>query len=278
MPRAAPAFSWPTATIPRIRGAGRFPLNDRGYSTTYLGRTHALHLHLYAGRIRIGDASFDLHEGDLTLSPAGVASGYDLPTHGYHWCVHFYPQHEHSDRRLDLPLHMPLQGSAMYVRERLMHISRLHARGEANDALSATAAALALKELLLWCAAREQAGGTPNAAAVVDKVAAIVDARVHELPSMQRIAREVGRSQNYIARSFKERFGMTILQYALSRRIAQARYLLEATDLPIWEVAERVGIADAQYFNKQIRRRLGDSPTAIRAAARTGGWSGSEAP
>ncbi len=61
---------------------------------------------------------------------------------------------------------------------------------------------------------------------------------------------------------------MTILQYALSRRIAHARYLLEATDLPIRQVATRVGIDDAQYFNKQIRRQLGDSPSAIREAAR----------
>jgi AraC-like DNA-binding protein len=266
------SFRWPTATIPRIRVAGRFPLNDRDYTTTYLGRTHALHLHSYEGRIRIGGDQFTLHDGDLTLSPAGVASGYDLPKPGYHWCVHFYPvERVDAGAMVSLPLHLTLHGAATYVRERLMHISRLHARGAASDELSAATAAIALQELLLWCGARAQALSVApgaEAAAVVEKVAAIIDARFHELPSISRIAREVGKSQNYVARRFRERFGMTILQYALSRRIAHARYLLDATDLPIRQVAARVGIKDAQYFNKQIRRQLGDSPSAIREAAR----------
>jgi AraC-like DNA-binding protein len=272
MSEPAPAFRWPTATIPRIRVAGHFPLNDQAYATTYLGRTHALHLHSYDGRIRIGGEQFTLHDGHLTLSPAGIASSYDLPRPGYHWCVHFHPvECGDGEALVSLPLHLALHGAATYVRERLMHISRLHARGSASDALSTATAAIALQELLLWCAARAQAQGTApgvEAAAIVERVAAIIDAKFDALPSIGRIAREVGKSQNYIARRFRERFGMTILQYALSRRIVHARYLLEATDLPIRDVAARVGIDDAQYFNKQIRRQLGDSPSAIRKAAR----------
>jgi AraC-like DNA-binding protein len=267
----AVSFRWPTATIPRIRVAGRFPLNDREYATTYLGGTHALHLHSYDGCIRIGGEGFTLHDGDLTISPAGVASGYDLPRPGFHWCVHFYPTElVDAGPHISLPLHQRLHGAATYVRERLMHISRLHARGSASDALSLATAAIALQELLLWCAARVQAqSDTPDAdAAIVERVAAIIDTKFHELPSIGRIAREVGKSQNYLARCFRQRFGMTILQYALSRRVAHARYLLEATDLPIRQVAARVGIDDAQYFNKQIRRQLGESPSAIRETAR----------
>jgi AraC-like DNA-binding protein len=276
----AASFTWPTTTVPRIRVAGRFPLNDRDYATTYLGRTHALHLHSYEGRIRIGGQQFTLRDGDLTISPAGIASGYDLQAPGHHWCVHFYPAQDFPTQggdagsQISLPLHLRLHGAATYVRERLMHISRLHARGSAADApnaLASATAAIALQELLLWCVARSQAqafASGAEASAIIERVAAIIDARFHESLSIARIAREVGKSQNYIARRFRERFGMTILQYALSRRVAHARYLLESTDLPIRRVAERVGIDDAQYFNKQIRRHLGDSPSAIRAAAR----------
>jgi AraC-like DNA-binding protein len=271
----AASFRWPTETIPKIRVAGRFPLNDRNYATTYLGRTHALHLHSYEGDIRIGEQQFPLRDGDLTISPAGVASGYDLRKAGHHWCVHFYPANgTAAESYVSLALHLTLHGAATYVRERLMHISRLYANGsaaEAPDALAAATAAIALQELLLWCAARSQvpvAGPGVEAAAIVERVAAIIDARFDESLSINRIAREVGKSQNYIARRFRERFGMTILQYALTRRVAHARYLLESTDLPIRQVAERVGIDDAQYFNKQIRRQLGDSPSAIRAGAR----------
>jgi AraC-like DNA-binding protein len=274
MTASSTPFSWPTATIPVIRVAGRFVLNDRDYATRYLGRTHALHLHSYQGHVRIGERQFALREGDLTISPAGIASGYDLEAAGHHWCVHFYPVKGAYDAHVSLPLHLNLHGAATYVRERLMHISRLHASAsaaEVPDALASARAAIALQELLLWCAARSQAQAIESgveAAAVVERVAAIVDARCHEPLSIVAIAREVGKSQNYVARKFHERFGMTILQYALSRRVALARYLLESTDLPIRRIAERVGIDDAQYFNKQIRRQLGDSPSAIRAAAR----------
>ena len=44
--------------------------------------------------------------------------------------------------------------------------------------------------------------------------------------------------------------------------------LLESTDLPIWRVAERCGVADAQRFNKMVRSLLGASPSAVRARVR----------
>ncbi len=266
-----PGLDWPAATIPVVRVAGRFPLAERDHATTYLGSTHALHLHSYEGEIRIGGRAFALREGDVTFSPAGIASSYDLRAPGHHWCVHFLPV-DVAGEHFQLPLHLSLHGAAPYVRERLVHISRLHSRahGAASDRLALALAAVALQDLLLWLAARSSADAdaNPEMARVVERVAAIVDARFHDPISMARIAEEVGRSQNYVARHFRRRFGMTISHYALTRRIAHARYLLESTDLPVRRIAERVGIGDPQYFNKQVRRMLGASPRMIRSAAR----------
>jgi len=50
--------------------------------------------------------------------------------------------------------------------------------------------------------------------------------------------------------------------------VALARELLEATELSIKEVAVRVGISDAQYFNKQFRRFSGESPSRYRDRVR----------
>lgn len=269
------ALRWPTATIPAIRVAGRFPLRDSGYETTYLGGTHALHLHSYDGSMRIGSRQLELRPGDLTISPAGVASGYDLRKPGHHWCIHFLPAtHERDTELVPIPLHLSLRSAASYVRERMVHISHLHARASVTtppDSLAAASAAVALQGLLLWCATRSRAESTgpgTEATAVVARVAAIIEARFGERLSVPQMAREVGRSQNYIARQFRERFGMTIPHYVLLRRIAHARHLLESTDLPVWRIAAQVGLRDPQYFNKQVRRLLGDSPTVIRAAAR----------
>lgn len=276
--RRRAALLWPAATIPVIRLAGRFPLQDRSYATRYLGPAHALHLHGYDGDIRIGDEQFALRPGDLTISPAGLPSLYDLRAAGHHWCVHFLPAAGAEGAALvPMPFHLRLGAAASYAQERLIQISRRHARAVLDappDPLAAASAAVALQDLLLWCATRSQTDRPSRGAemaAVVEQVAAIIETRFAERLSVPRIAREVGRSQNYVARHFRERFGMTIPHYALLRRIGHARYLLESTDLPISRIAARVGLPDPQYFNKQVRRLLGDSPTVIRSSARLPG-------
>jgi AraC-like DNA-binding protein len=53
-------------------------------------------------------------------------------------------------------------------------------------------------------------------------------------------------------------------QYVLSVRISEAKRLLARTTLPIGEVAARVGYADAAYFSRVFRRRVGETPSAFR--------------
>lgn len=258
------SLPWPLATFPSIRIAGRFPLADRDFATTYLGQTHALHLHDYAGRMRLADELVTLEPGDITISPAGRPSGYDLTQEGRHWCIHFEEGERAAEPVVAIPLHLRLGSASTPVRERMAHVARLHARaGESR--MAAASASLALQELLLWVAERTSPLATGCTA--VEQAAAILDQRFSEPLSVPQIAREVGRSQGYLARQFRARYGVTISHRLLERRVAHARYLLEATDLPIWRVAERVGIPDQHYFNKTVRRLLGASPSAIRAAA-----------
>ena len=73
-------------------------------------------------------------------------------------------------------------------------------------------------------------------------------------------------SQNYLARHFRQRFGQTLPRFFLMCRMNEARRLLETTDLSVKAAAARVGMPDAQHFNKQYRRFIGMSPTATRAA------------
>jgi AraC-like DNA-binding protein len=258
------ALSWPTATVPRLRLAGEFPLADRGFETRYLGPAHALHVHGYAGRMRLAGEAVELRPGDLTLSPAGQPSAYDLAEPGRHWCVHFYPASPDAEV-MDLPLHLHLGSASGYAAEKLSAISRLHNRGLA-DPLARAASAVALQDLLIWCAGRGRGDADPaaDAAQLADRVAAIIEVRFAEPLNADRIAREVGAPQHAVARAFRQRFGMTVPRYALQRRMAHARYLLESTDLPIAAVGERVGVSDPHYFNKLVRRFLGANPTDVR--------------
>jgi two-component system response regulator YesN len=78
------------------------------------------------------------------------------------------------------------------------------------------------------------------------------------------LAKGVGLSADYVARLFARRYGMTVQHYLLLRRVELARHLLISSDLRVSEIGREVGLPDPQYFNKQFRRVVGQSPVAFR--------------
>ena len=244
----------PTDRLPTVRLAGRFLLADRTFETRYWGPFHALHLHDYEGRMRLAGEEVLLRPGDATLSPAGRTSAYDLAAPGRHWVVHFTTSDDPCT--FPLPLHLSDAGAA---RERFAEVATLHARG---DALALARAAATLQALLLWLADRNT---LPADAAA--RAAAVIEARFAEPLRVADIADAARANPAHLARVFRRRFGVTIPHRLLQRRVEHACYLLQATDLPIWRVAERVGLPDPQHFNKTVRRLAGLSPSAIRAGA-----------
>ena len=85
-------LAWPVTARAQVQLAGLFPLQARGFAFVYRSPSHAIHLHEYAGTIRLSGKDYPLEPGTLTVSPANEDSSYDLPRPGVHWCVHFDPQ------------------------------------------------------------------------------------------------------------------------------------------------------------------------------------------
>jgi AraC-like DNA-binding protein len=56
--------------------------------------------------------------------------------------------------------------------------------------------------------------------------------------------------------------------WLLSRRVTEARTLLEQTDLPVEAIAARVGLASAVNLRRHFRNQLGTTPGAYRRAFR----------
>ena len=63
---------------------------------------------------------------------------------------------------------------------------------------------------------------------------------------------------------FKKEVGRSIVDYALDRRIEEARRLLLEGTMPLAEIAEAVGFDDYNYFSRVFKKRSGYSPTAYR--------------
>ena len=73
-------------------------------------------------------------------------------------------------------------------------------------------------------------------------------------------------SPRTFARRFRAETGTTPLQWLLSRRVLEARRLLEESDLPVETVAWRCGFGSAAALRDHFRRATATTPTAYRRA------------
>jgi transcriptional regulator GlxA family with amidase domain len=210
--------------------------------------------------------TFALQPGAVTVSPAHDQSWYHLPEPGHHWCIHFRPARA-AGATVNLPWHLPAGAHRAFVTDRMAGIARLHNR--VNDPAAQAVAAVELQGLLLRLAmlAMQRERPPRRADGALEKLLRLLDERFAESWTVPQLAAAVGLTQDYLARCFRQRCGLTILRYLLQRRIEHARYLLTSTDLPVNRIATRVGLPDAQHFNKQFRRLVGMSPSHARAAS-----------
>jgi transcriptional regulator GlxA family with amidase domain len=88
--------------------------------------------------------------------------------------------------------------------------------------------------------------------------------RLAEPLDVAAMARHAGISPRTFARRFRVETGTTPLQWLLAQRVLEARRLLEATDLPVEEVAWRAGFATAASLRDHFRRATATTPTAYR--------------
>ncbi|MEV6681962.1 GlxA family transcriptional regulator [Streptomyces erythrochromogenes] len=78
------------------------------------------------------------------------------------------------------------------------------------------------------------------------------------------LAEKACMSPRNFARVFHREVGVTPGQYVTGVRITRARELLESTDLPIGEVAQRCGFLHAETFLRAFGREMGLTPGAYR--------------
>ncbi|MFO7171771.1 MAG: AraC family transcriptional regulator [Bacillota bacterium] len=116
-------------------------------------------------------------------------------------------------------------------------------------------------ETILSLTARDAAD--PVAAAM-----AYVRHHYHSPCRLEEVARAVHLSPFHFSRLFKKRTGMTFGQYLTAERVERARQLLLHSNLPIDEVARRVGYHKTGHFSRKFREQTGMTPSEYRRRAR----------
>jgi transcriptional regulator GlxA family with amidase domain len=86
--------------------------------------------------------------------------------------------------------------------------------------------------------------------------------------TVAEMARHAGCSDRTFARRFRAETGTTPLQWLLGQRVLHARRLLEATDLPVEDVADEAGFGTAASLRSHFRRSTATTPLAYRRTFR----------
>jgi AraC-like DNA-binding protein len=95
-------------------------------------------------------------------------------------------------------------------------------------------------------------------------VPAYLSFNIGEPLTVAQMARRANLSPSRFGVVFRQQFGLSPHQYLLHLRIQHAQSLLTTTDLPLREIAQSCGFADAYHFSKAFKRIVGVSPGAYR--------------
>ncbi len=105
-----------------------------------------------------------------------------------------------------------------------------------------------------------------NADSQIDRAKAYIDHNYQNDISLDDVSRQIGISSYYFSKLFKEEMGVTFVEYLTGIRIARAKELLEADELPIRDIGTAVGYQDPNYFSRIFKRMEGVTPSEYKTA------------
>lgn len=111
----------------------------------------------------------------------------------------------------------------------------------------------------------------PHAASGNRQCAAVkryIDQHFKESLTLEQLAEEAHMNKYYLAHVFKRENGVSPINYMISRRIEESRYLLAETDLSLSQIARILGFSSLSYFSQVFRKTQGVSPAEFRKNAK----------
>jgi AraC family transcriptional regulator len=91
-----------------------------------------------------------------------------------------------------------------------------------------------------------------------------IDANLREDISLAGVAQALAMSPWHFAHAFRQTTGLSPHRFVLARRVERAKSLLRETDLPITEIAHRIGCTSHSHFSVLFRRATGQTPRDYR--------------
>jgi AraC-like DNA-binding protein len=102
----------------------------------------------------------------------------------------------------------------------------------------------------------------------LQRVREYVEEHLSENIELETLADIAGLSKWHFARAFKQSVGTPPHFYLVQRRLERAQQLLAETDLPLAQIALKIGFSDQSHFSRRFRTLLGLTPRSFRRSKR----------
>ncbi|MGI3167865.1 helix-turn-helix transcriptional regulator [Pseudooceanicola sp. C21-150M6] len=112
------------------------------------------------------------------------------------------------------------------------------------------------------------ASRVPAAERLMAAFCALVERDYRSGKPMSDYAQALGVTPTHLSRACKQCSGLTAAEVITQRVLYAARDMLERQDFPIRLVAEMLGFSSAAYFTRFVQNQTGQTPSALRQAAR----------
>ncbi|MBD2867057.1 helix-turn-helix domain-containing protein [Paenibacillus arenilitoris] len=104
----------------------------------------------------------------------------------------------------------------------------------------------------------------PSDLSVIDKVKEYVTEALSQTITLKQISNILHFNCSYLGQKFKYHENMTFNEYLLQQRMEKAKFLLESTDLKVYEIASEVGYSEMDWFYKKFKSYTGVSANEYR--------------
>lgn len=230
---------------------------------------HLVHFVLSgSGTLEIGGRMLALEAGDAFIIPANTLARYQASEHDpwhYAWIGFLGIQSEGYVQQLTG--HLPETYALRHLdllRYRVAIEELIGLRGDPSTSSFFMATSILNRIVAFLFSEVPHVEESWGQRSVADEARFYLDMNFFEPLKMDDVAAELGVSPGYLARTFKERFGLSPKRYATELKLERAAALLETTDLPVAVVAGAVGFDDQLAFSKAFKKERGASPTAWR--------------
>lgn len=91
-----------------------------------------------------------------------------------------------------------------------------------------------------------------------------IDSHFKENISLDLLSETAHVNKYYLVHAFSKEYGVSPINYLISRRIRESLYLLSDTDHSLSQISHMLGFSSPSYFSQSFRRLMGVSPMEYR--------------